>query len=112
MAGCTRRQMLWKVEMPAARPQLMVGVNQVLMQCFGMTVLASFVGTRGLGLPLLNYLQSLRVGRALEVGVAIVLMAIMLDRLSQAAGSRKPEHTLTSLCLGCSVTRFWLLVLE
>ena len=78
--------------MPAARPQLMVGINQVLMQCFGMTVLASFVGTRGLGLPLLNYLQSLRIGRALEVGVAIVLMAIMLDRLSQAAGSRKPEH--------------------
>ena len=78
--------------MPAPRPQLMVGINQVLMQCFGMTVLASFVGTRGLGLPLLNYLQSLRIGRALEVGVAIVLMAIMLDRLSQAAGSRKPEH--------------------
>ncbi len=93
MSGCTRWQMLWKVEMPAARPQLMVGINQVLMQCFGMTVLASFVGTRGLGLPLLNYLQSLRIGRALEVGVAIVLMAIMLDRLSQAAGSRKPEHT-------------------
>ena len=92
MSGCTRWQMLWKVEMPTARPQLMVGINQVLMQCFGMTVLASFVGTRGLGLPLLNFLQSLRIGRALEVGVAIVLMAIMLDRLSQAAGSRKPEH--------------------
>ena len=92
MSGCTKWQMLWKVEMPAARPQLLVGVNQVLMQCFGMTVLASFVGTRGLGLPLLNYLQSLRVGKALEVGVAIVLMAIMLDRLSQAAGARRPEH--------------------
>ena len=91
-SGCTRWQMLWKVEMPAARPQLLVGVNQVLMQCFGMTVLASFVGTRGLGLPLLNFLQSLRIGKALEYGVAIVLMAIMLDRLSQAAGARKPEH--------------------
>ena len=92
MSGCTKWQMLWKVEMPAARPQLLVGVNQVLMQCFGMTVLASFVGTRGLGLPLLNYLQSLRIGKALEVGMAIVLMAIMLDRLSQAAGARRPEH--------------------
>ena len=92
MSGCTKWQMLWRVEMPASRPQLMVGVNQVLMQCFGMTVLASFVGTRGLGLPLLNYLQSLRIGKALEVGVAIVLMAIMLDRLSQAAGARRPEH--------------------
>ena len=91
-SGCTRWQMLWKVEMPAARPQLLVGVNQVLMQCFGMTVLASFVGTRGLGLPLLNFLQSLRIGKALEYGVAIVLMAIMLDRLSQAVGSRRPEH--------------------
>lgn len=91
-SGCTRWQMLWKVEMPAARPQLLVGVNQVLMQCFGMTVLASFVGTRGLGLPLLNFLQSLRIGKALEYGVAIVLMAIMLDRLSQAAGARRPEH--------------------
>ena len=92
MSGCTKWQMLWKVEMPASRPQLLVGINQVLMQCFGMTVLASFVGTRGLGLPLLNYLQSLKVGKALEVGVAIVLMAIMLDRLSQAAGARRPEH--------------------
>ncbi len=91
-SGCTRWQMLWKVEMPAARPQLLVGVNQVLMQCFGMTVLASFVGTRGLGLPLLNFLQSLRIGKALEYGVAIVLMAIMLDRLSQAMGARRPEH--------------------
>ena len=92
MSGCTKWQMLWRVEMPASRPQLLVGVNQVLMQCFGMTVLASFVGTRGLGLPLLNYLQSLRIGKALEVGMAIVLMAIMLDRLSQAAGARRPEH--------------------
>ena len=91
-SGCNRWQMLWKVEMPASRPQLLVGVNQVVMQCFGMTVLASFVGTRGLGLPLLNYLQSLRIGKALEVGVAIVAMAIMLDRLSQAAGARRPEH--------------------
>ena len=92
MSGCTKWQMLWRVEMPAARPQLLVGINQVLMQCFGMTVLASFVGTRGLGLPLLNYLQSLRIGKALEVGVAIVLMAIMLDRLGQALGARRPEH--------------------
>ena len=92
MSGCTRWQMLWRVEMPAARPQLLVGINQVLMQCFGMTVLASFVGTRGLGLPLLNYLQSLRIGKALEVGVAIVLMAIMLDRLGQALGARRPTH--------------------
>ena len=92
MSGANGRQMLWKVEMPAAKPALMVGVNQVIMQCLGMAVLASLVGTRGLGQQLLNRLQSLRVGEALEMGVAIVLMAIMLDRISQAAARRRPEH--------------------
>lgn len=90
MSGATRRQLLWKVELPSAKPALLVGVNQVIMQCFGMTVLASFVGMRGLGLPLLNNLQSLRIGRAFQLGVAIVLMAVTLDRLSQAAGHREP----------------------
>ncbi len=92
MSGSNQRQMLWKVEMPSAKPALMVGVNQVIMQCLGMTVLASLVGTRGLGQILLNKLQSLRLGEALEIGVAIVLMAVMLDRLSQSAARRRPEH--------------------
>lgn len=92
MSGCTARQKLWKAQVPAAKPALLVGINQVIMQCFGMTVLASFVGTRGLGLPLLNALNATRIGVALEYGVAIVLMAIALDRLSQAAAQIKPEH--------------------
>ncbi len=92
MSGCTKRQMLWKVELPAAMPQLMVGINQVIMQVLAMTVLASFVGTRGLGLPLLNFLQSLKIGNALQVGVAIVLIAVVLDRLSQAFARREPAH--------------------
>ncbi len=92
MSGANKRQMLWKVEIPAAKESLMVGVNQVIMQCLGMTVLASLVGTRGLGQILLNKLQALRVGEALEMGMAIVLMAIMLDRISQAASRRRPEH--------------------
>lgn len=92
MSGATTKQMLWKVEMPSARPALMVGVNQVIMQCLGMTVLAAFVGTRGLGAKLLNLLQSLRIGAALERGLAVVLLAILLDRLSQAAAKRRPEH--------------------
>ena len=92
MAGCTSRQMLWKVEIPAARPALMVGVNQVIMQCLAMVVIASFVGTKGLGQDLLFRLQSLRIGQAFEIGIAIVLMAIMLDRLSQALAEKQPEH--------------------
>ena len=92
MAGCTRRQMLWKVELPAARPTLMVGVNQIIMLCLAMVVLASFVGAKGLGHDLLNRLRSLWIGQALEIGVVIVFMAIILDRLSQAWAEKEPEH--------------------
>ena len=92
MAGCTARQMLWKVRIPAAREKLMVGVNQVIMQCLAMVVIASFVGAKGLGQDLLFRLQSLRIGQALEIGVAIVFIAVMLDRLSFALTEKEPEH--------------------
>ena len=92
MAGCTRWQMLFKVEIPAARESLMLGVNQVIMQCLAMVVIASFVGAKGLGQDLLFRLQSLRLGQALENGVAVVLMAVMLDRLSRALSEKQPER--------------------
>ena len=92
MGGCTPRQMLWKVEIPAARETLMVGVNQVIMGCLAMVVIASFVGAKGLGQDLLFRLQGLRIGQALEIGVAIVFMAVMLDRLSLALSEKQPEH--------------------
>ena len=92
MAGCTRFQMLHKVEIPSARPTIMVGVNQVIMQCLAMVVIASFIGAKGLGHDLLFRLQSLRIGQALEIGVAIVFMAVTLDRLSQALAAKEPEH--------------------
>ncbi len=92
MAGCTPWQMLWKVDLAAARPSLMVGVNQVIMQCLAMVVIASFVGAKGLGNDLLFRLQSLRIGEALEIGVAIVFMAITLDQMSQALVAKEPRH--------------------
>lgn len=92
MSGATPRQMLWQVELPSARRALMVGVNQVVMGCLGMVVIASFIGTNGLGLNLKGKLGSLRIGEGLEVGIAVVLMAIVLDRLSQAWANREPEH--------------------
>lgn len=92
MSGATPLQMLWKVELPAARRALMVGVNQVVMGCLGMVVVASFIGTNGLGLELKGRLGSLRIGEGLEIGIAVVLMAVILDRLSQAWAAREPEH--------------------
>jgi glycine betaine/proline transport system permease protein len=92
MAGCTRFQTLWMVEIPSARQPLLVGVNQVIMQCLAMVVIASFVGARGLGHDLLFRLQALKIGQALESGVAIVLMAITLDQLSRAAAHKEPSH--------------------
>src|SRR5690606_12540907 len=92
MSGCTALQLLWKVQLPAARPTLMVGVNQVIMQTLAMAVIASLIGAPGLGFDLLYSLQSLKLGQALEQGVAIVVMAIVLDRLSQAYARKQPER--------------------
>ena len=92
MSGCTRWQMLYKVEIPAARAALMLGVNQVIMQCLAMVVIASFIGQPGLGHDLLTRLQNLRLGQAFEIGVAVVLIAVTLDRYSQALVEKEPER--------------------
>jgi glycine betaine/proline transport system permease protein len=90
MAGCSSWQRLWRVEIPVARPTLMTGVNQVIMQTLAMVVIASLIGVRGLGYDLLFSLQNLRLGLALEQGIAIVAIAIALDRLSAAYASKQP----------------------
>ena len=92
MAGCTRLQMLFKVELPAARASIMLGINQVIMQCLAMVVIASFIGQAGLGHDLLTRLQNLRLGQAFEIGVAVVFIAITLDRYSQAFSQKEPER--------------------
>ena len=84
MAGCSRRQMLWKVLVPSARPSLMVGINQVIMLSLNMVIIASMIGAGGLGYDVLTSLKRLRIGDGVEAGVAITLLAIALDRLSQA----------------------------
>jgi glycine betaine/proline transport system permease protein len=89
MAGTTRRQMLLKVMLPSARPQLLVGVNQVIMLSLNMVIIASMIGAGGLGYDVLTSLRRLDIGRGLEAGLAIVVLAIALDRLSQAYASRR-----------------------
>ena len=88
MAGCTSRQLLWKVELPAAQQTLLLGLNQVVMQTLAMAVIASLVGASGLGQKLLFSLQQLLIGKATEQGIAITLIAIVLDRLTQAYAYR------------------------
>jgi glycine betaine/proline transport system permease protein len=89
MAGTTTRQLLMKVMLPVARPQLLVGVNQVIMLSLNMVIIASMIGAGGLGYDVLTALRRLDIGRGVESGLAIVVLAIALDRLSQAYASRR-----------------------
>jgi len=92
MAGCTRFQMLTRVYIPAARTEILVGVNQVIMLCLAMVVLTAFIGMPGLGAKLVAMMGSFKLGRSFEIGVTIVLLAVMLDRLSKAWVVKLPEH--------------------
>jgi len=97
MAGCSPRQLLWKVQIPAAKSTLMVGVNQVVMLSLNMVIIASMIGAGGLGFDVLNALKRLKIGEGVEAGLAITLLAIALDRLSQAYARRPPPvHEVTS----------------
>ena len=93
MSGCTGLQLLFRVQLPSARNELLLGVNQVIMQCLAMVVIAAFIGASGLGYRLLHKLQSLKLGQSLEIGVAIVLLAVVLDGLSRAWAEKKRDYT-------------------
>lgn len=82
--GSTPRQTLLKVEIPMALPSIMTGVNQTIMMALGIVVIASLIGFAGLGDVVLKSLRRLRVGQAFEAGLAIVFLAILLDRVSYA----------------------------
>ena len=88
MAGCSTRQMLWKVMVPSSLPSLMVGVNQVIMLSLNMVIIASMIGAGGLGYDVLTSLKRLDIGGGVEAGIAIVVLAVALDRLSQALARR------------------------
>lgn len=92
MCGATRWQLMLRVRLPAARTELLIGVNQVIMQSLAMVVLASFIGMPGLGQKLLQLLQALKIGLSVEIGITIVLLAVVLDRLSKAWAHRQPVH--------------------
>jgi len=92
MSGCSKFQMLRHVYLPSARTEILVGVNQVIMLCLAMVVLTAFIGMPGLGAKLLAMMGSFKLGRSFEIGVTIVLLAVMLDRMSKAWVVKQPEH--------------------
>ena len=92
MAGCARRQLMWRVLLPSVRPRLMVGVNQVIMLTLNMVIIASMIGAGGLGYDVWEALKALRIGQGAEAGIAITLVAIVLDRLSQRFAERRSLH--------------------
>ena len=92
MSGCSRWQMMRHVYIPSARTEIMVGLNQVIMLCLAMVVLTAAIGMPGLGAKLLAMMGSFKLGRSLEIGITIVLLAVTLDRLSKAWVVKQSEH--------------------
>lgn len=79
--GATKRQVLWKVELPSALPQIMTGLNQTIMLSLSMVVIAALVGASGLGVPVIRALNTVNTALGFESGFVIVVVAIMLDRM-------------------------------
>ena len=92
MSGCNKFQLLFKVLIPTARTDILIGVNQVIMQCLAMTVIASFIGAKGLGFNLKLALNSLKIGKAAEIGICIVIIAVVLDKFSLAWANKQKNY--------------------
>ena len=110
MVGCTKRQMTWRVLIPSAKPGLMVGVNQVIMLSLNMVIIASMIGAGGLGFDVLASLRRQAIGEGLEAGIAITLIAIVVDRLTQAWAAQAPELHSESNSVLSGRTKFLLIV--
>ena len=86
--GGTPRQVLWKVELPYATPQIMAGLNQTIMLSLSMVVIAALVGANGLGVPVVRALNSVNTALGFESGFIIVVVAIILDRMLRVGGRK------------------------
>ena len=91
--GATGWQLLFKVQLPLALPALMGGINQTIMMALSMVIVTSMVGAGGLGGEVLSSIQQLDVGVGFESGLCVVLLAIILDRITQSFGQRKLAST-------------------
>lgn len=84
--GSNPVQLLWKIQLPLALPTIMAGINQTMMLSLSMAVIAAMIGAGGLGGGVLEAIGQLKIGMGFEYGIAVVIMAIILDRISQGLG--------------------------
>jgi glycine betaine/proline transport system permease protein len=91
--GCNGRQLLFKVQLPNAMPSIMAGVNQTIMMALSMVIIASMVGAGGLGNDVLASIQRLDIGLGFESGMAVVLLAIILDRITESFGTKQTARS-------------------
>jgi len=91
--GCTKWQKFWKVELPYALPEIMLGINQTIMMALALVVIASMIGVKGLGQPVLQAIANQYFTLGMFNGLAIVGVAIIFDRVSQAYGKRMQAHS-------------------
>ena len=89
--GATKSQLLWKVELPYALPTIMAGITQCIMLSLSMVVIAALVGADGLGKPVVRALNSVNISMGFEAGLAIVILAIILDRVFKRPERRKAK---------------------
>jgi len=82
--GASRSQLLWKIELPYAMPQILAGLTQTIMLSLSMVVIAALVGADGLGVPVVRALNSVNTALGFEAGLVIVVVAIVLDRIFRA----------------------------
>lgn len=92
IAGATRLERIFKIYLPSARENLLIGLNQMIMASLSMVILASLIGAGGLGGNVLEAIQILKFGRGLEAGLAISLLAIFIYRFSTSVSRRRPRH--------------------
>ncbi len=91
--GSTRMQTLWKVQIPQAMPTILTGVNQTLMMAMSMVVTCSMIGASGLGMEVLISVNRIEIGRGLLAGSAVVIIAILMDRMTQGMLKKGEEKT-------------------
>ncbi|WP_089161458.1 ABC transporter permease [Caballeronia sordidicola] len=89
--GSTDSQLLWKIQLPNALPSIMAGINQTIMMALSMVVVASMIGAGGLGEYVLSGIQRLDIGIGFEGGLGVVLLAIILDRLTESFGIKSAK---------------------